>query len=456
MRSPSVCLVQAQMSSHENGLRYEKWYMPLGLLSIASVLQRNRVEEVVVFDADHDPEAVIVGRIRRDRPAILGINFNVFNTGLLDRVARAGRESDSVVIVGGQAATAIPARLLGSNSDIDAVVVYDGEEPMLAIARAVGSGSRDFSAIPNVVTRQAMNSFRFSTAPTAAPPAGVLMPALSSYPIIDRSVGELNRSRYFQSWNRPDIDPLRKATSIYFQKGCGRTCTFCARIDKSLRQRPARDILNEIRGLVAEGVNYLYVVDDTLSADARFLAAILAEARATGGDLPPFWAFADVRDLSEETMVLLAELGAEKLLIGIETGSEALRRKSGKMFTNDLLLRRLARLGSLGIKVEDSYVLGLPGESLATLAETMKLAGQVTSACQTEGTAFNIMTPLLGSSDWNRFMRVPALQRKYRNGYCFPVDEVRRDFLDAFCHLGGDGLGEAVALAERPSSPGLA
>jgi anaerobic magnesium-protoporphyrin IX monomethyl ester cyclase len=444
MKYSSVFLVQAQMSSQENGLRFEKWYMPLGLLSIASVLEQNGMESVRVFDADHDSETALVERILRDGPAVVGINFNVFNTSLLDRIVRAARECGAVVVVGGQAATAIPERLLSSNPDIDAVVVYDGEEPMLAITRAVVSGRRDFSAIPNVVTRQSMKSFRFSTAPSAAPPAGVLTPALSSYPIIDRSAGELNRDRYFKAWNRPDIDPRRVATSIYFQKGCGRTCTFCARIDKSLRQRPARQILKEVRDLEAQGVNYLYIVDDTLSADSSFLRAVLVEARATGSSFPRFWAFADIRDLSEETMVLLAELGAEKLLIGIETGSDMLRRKSGKMFTNDLLLARLARLGSLGIKVEDSYVLGLPGETPKTLNETMKLAARVASACQTEGTAFNIMMPLLGSPDWNRFMHVPALAAKYRTGYRFDIDEVRKDFLDAFCHLSSE---ELVAIA---------
>jgi radical SAM superfamily enzyme YgiQ (UPF0313 family) len=195
-------------------------------------------------------------------------------------------------------------------------------------------------------------------------------------------------------------------------------------------------------------VNYLYVVDDTLSADARFLADLLVEIERVGDGFLPFWAFADIRDLSEETMVLLGRMGAEKLLIGIETGSELLRRKAGKMFTNEMLLRRLARLGSLGIKVEDSYVLGLPGESSETLEETYGLATEVASVCQTEGTAFNIMTPLLGSPDWNRLMHVPALAAKYGTGYNFDIDEVRQDFLDAFCSLPAD---EVPAIEEIPS-----
>jgi radical SAM superfamily enzyme YgiQ (UPF0313 family) len=131
----------------------------------------------------------------------------------------------------------------------------------------------------------------------------------------------------------------------------------------------------------------------------------------------------------------LSLLGAEKLLIGIETGSEALRKKSGKIFSNEMLLQRLARLASLGIKVEDSYVLGLPGENIETLEATYRLAREVANVCQTEGTAFNIMTPLLGSPDWTRLLHVPALATKYGTGYRFEVNEVRQDFLDAFCRL---------------------
>jgi radical SAM superfamily enzyme YgiQ (UPF0313 family) len=427
--------------------------MPLGLLSTATVLQHSGHEEVFVFDADHQREESILQQIVSEAPDILGINFNVFNTRLLDRIARAGKESGSLVVVGGQAATPIPERLLSSNPNIDAVVVYDGEKPMKAIVELVANGGDGVEGIPNIVTRKGMGTFRFSTSPYVAPAAGVENPSLDLYPIIDRTVGGVDFQRYLRAWNRPDIDPLRVPTSIYFQKGCGRTCTFCARVDKRLRRRPPKQIVEEVQGLRNCGVNYLYVVDDTISADPSFLSELLAEIERVGNGFLRFWAFADIRDLSEETALLLARLGAEKLLIGVESGSEKLRKNSGKMFTNEMLLRRLARLGSLGIKVEDSYVLGLPGESIETLAETYELAAQVLGVCQTEGTAFNIMTPLLGSPDWNRLMHIPGLADKYKTGYQFDIDEVRQDFLNAFCHLPASEVSDTVDGMSSSFSP---
>jgi len=91
------------------------------------------------------------------------------------------------------------------------------------------------------------------------------------------------------------------------------------------------------------------------------------------------------------------------------------------------------RLGKAGIKLEDSYVLELSGETEETPGETFRVAEKLASLCQVEDTAFGVMTPLLGSPDWNRMMKIPELREKYRIGYHFDIDEMRQDFFKYFC-----------------------
>ena len=432
-------LVQAQATPQESGLRDEKWYLPLGLLSIATYLKHNGFPEISVLDADHDSLDLIITRLQTERPSLVGINFNVFNTQLLDDVVYAAKSIDAYVVVGGQAATPIPKRILLSNPNIDAVVLNDGEAPMLDIARRLQSGSRDVAGIPNV-------SYRLPNSEVFVPnPSQIQLANLADIPSLDRRINGFDFDRYLRAWNRPDIDPNRVATSMYMQKGCAQHCTFCARIDKSLRQRPISQIYGELRTLSKEGVNYVYIVDDTIAADKRFLRG-LAEILEKNPLPMRFWAFLDARNIDEESVGYMKTVGMEKVLVGIETGNEYLRKKNGKAYSNDFLLERVALLGKAGIKLEDSYVLGLAGETPKTIYDTLLLSQQVAKLCQTEGTAFNKMTPLMGSPDWNRLMNAIkregnlTLLQHYSQGYHFSIPEVRQHYFERFCHFKPDEI----------------
>src|SRR3989344_6446674 len=362
----STLLVQAQATPQESGLRDEKWYLPLGLLSIATYLGSAGFSDVQVLDADHASLEKITSRILQERPDIVGVNFNVFNTTLLDDVVAVAHDIGSFTVVGGQAATPISDRLL-SNQNIDSVVVYYGEEALLELTTRFSRGNRALEGVPNL-------AYKTSERIILPSRKDLRLPNLADLPEIDRRINGFDFDRYLKAWNRSDIDPDRIATSMYTQKGCAKTCTFCARIDNKLRQRSPEKVYDELKNLGRDGVNYVYVVDDTFAADPQYLGE-LATLYATRGALPiQLWAFVDARDVDDVSVDLMKRLNVEKVLVGIETGNEELRKKNGKMYSNNSLLRAMGRLGGAGIKVEDSYVLGLAGETDATLHDTFRLA----------------------------------------------------------------------------------
>ena len=182
-------LVQAQATPQESGLRDEKWYLPLGLLSIATYLKHNGFPEISVLDADHDSLDMITTRLQSERPSLTGINFNVFNTQLLDDVVSAAKSVGAYVVVGGQAATPIPERLLLSNPSIDAVVLNDGEIPMFEIAKRLQNASRDMTGIPNV-------SYRLPNGEAFVPKSSQIQLAnLADLPPLDRQINGFNFDR---------------------------------------------------------------------------------------------------------------------------------------------------------------------------------------------------------------------------------------------------------------------
>ena len=67
-RPPRIFLIQAQEAPEEGSLRREGWYLPLGLLSIATTLAAHGFRSVAVLDAQHDPVDAIVDRIATERP----------------------------------------------------------------------------------------------------------------------------------------------------------------------------------------------------------------------------------------------------------------------------------------------------------------------------------------------------------------------------------------------------
>ena len=134
--------------------------------------------------------------------------------------------------------------------------------------------------------------------------------------------------------HRFDADPVGPGAEMEASRGCPYHCTFCAKDNfrNSYRKRPLPVILEELDGLIAQGIEYLYFIDEIFLPDAALLAA-LAERKIKIGvqtriDL---W--------SEDAIGALARAGCVSIEAGVESITEAGRAyldKKCKMTTEDL------------------------------------------------------------------------------------------------------------------------
>jgi len=401
----------------------QKWFAPLGLISIGTYLE-NHGHEVEILDGQHLSLDEIKARL--DAP-IVGSNFHIFSVDSLDEIVSTAKESGSLVVVGGQAATPLAQQLLRKNRNIDIVVRYDGEEALRQIAKRFESGSRDFKGIPNTVHRQ-------NSGIVEEPVESLDLQRLS---VPDRRIEGIDLERYTQSWDK-EWDPEKRfrPTSAYTKKGCPRRCSFCGRIDKKVRQRTPEQAFAEYKMLTEEfGINYIYELNDTHFWDKEWMREFRQVYEKEGCLDAKFWAFADVRDIDEETVAHMEAIGVYMVCVGIESGNEEIRMRNNKQFTNEQVLEVCRLLGKYGIKVSDVYILGLMGETQETIADTISLSQQVKNVCQTIDTGFCNITPLPRSTIWGEMMQIPELQRKYGNEYKFEVKEVRGDYLHYFCNF---------------------
>ncbi|MEE9615261.1 MAG: radical SAM protein [Thermodesulfobacteriota bacterium] len=411
----------------------DRWPVPLNLLWPGTYLKEFGYD-VEILDTNIISLQEAIDKI--DAPMV-GISFYATSAYLLDKVAREAKDKGATVVVGGQAATPLARQILTGSTDIDAVVLGDGERALLNIMKKVDGGSGDFAGIPNVAYR---NGEDIVFGPS------VLMD-LTSLPMPDRTLKGIDMERYISNFADTNTDRCRqdvRATNAYMKKGCPRRiddrgCSFCARVDRGLREKSALQAYEEYKYLNREfDINYIY--DDSDSWVGKPWMRSLLDLYNRFGSLDvKFRVYADVRDINRENAEMMRELGVDAVLVGIESGDESVLRFNGKPMTKERIVKAAKILGEVGIKLCDAYVLGLIGESKKSIERTISLAKQIENYCERQIAYWNVIMPLPGSPIWNNMMKVPSLYEKYGSQYNIDIEEVRRDYLHHFCNLGKDG-----------------
>ena len=91
-----------------------------------------------------------------------------------------------------------------------------------------------------------------------------------------------------------------------------------------------------------------------------------------------FWCNSHVGHLSDRAVRLLRHAGCVRVQIGIESGSEHLRRKIlGKKFGDDKILEVARRLKRHHIKIVTYFMMGIPGETEGDILASMELCREI-------------------------------------------------------------------------------
>ena len=181
----------------------------------------------------------------------------------------------------------------------------------------------------------------------------------------DRSLIDIKKYKY-------EIDG-RPATSIMTTRGCPYNCAFCCKINKKVKIYSAQFVLDELRELKdVYGYKAFMFFDDIFILNTQRLNTIL--------DTIPPW---DVRwrgfvraDIAARNGLDIAkkmyDSGCREVGMGIESGSDKILRIINKGESTDHLKAGIEVLKKAGIRVKGFLIVGLPSESMETIAETQK------------------------------------------------------------------------------------
>ncbi len=143
--------------------------------------------------------------------------------------------------------------------------------------------------------------------------------------------------RHKHHHHRFDAEPFGPGAEIETSRGCPYHCTFCAKDNfrDKYRKRPVSTVMQEIDGLIAQGVEYIYFIDEIFLPDKELLTALADRKLKIGVQTRiDLW--------SEEMIELLARAGCVSIEAGVESITEAGRAyldKKCKMSTEELSSR---------------------------------------------------------------------------------------------------------------------
>jgi radical SAM superfamily enzyme YgiQ (UPF0313 family) len=309
-----------------------------------------------------DPQAAVAEALAEISPdaAIISIRNidNVTWPGVRSYLAGVREVVDlcrgrAVTIVGGSGFSIMPVALL-AELKADYGVAGEGEEVLPQLLAAIAAGDRA-PVLPGVVLPGA---------------TGFLPPLpVTAIDTPDRSLFDV--AAYHRQGGM---------TNLQTKRGCPFTCTYCtypllegARV----RTRPVREILAEIRSLVADhGVSYLYFVDDIFNFPTDF-ATELCQAMARE-QLGVNWsAFINPDFLPPQLLDAMLAAGCDALEFGTDSGAPAMLASLRKSFSVDTIRTSSRLCRERGVDFAHYILFGGPGETPETVQESFALMDEL-------------------------------------------------------------------------------
>jgi len=180
--------------------------------------------------------------------------------------------------------------------------------------------------------------------------------------------------RYFYSTLFPENRAKRMAT-VYASKGCVNRCTFCHRFYPGYKVLEPGDVISHIEQLrTKHDVGFVLFGDENFGTHKEKTAEIVAYLRRNRVN----WAACGkAKTIDLETMRSWKEAGCVGVALGTESGSQRMLDVMEKRTTMDENINALRVFNECGMSFGIAIVLGMPGESDATVEESIKNLGTV-------------------------------------------------------------------------------
>jgi anaerobic magnesium-protoporphyrin IX monomethyl ester cyclase len=164
--------------------------------------------------------------------------------------------------------------------------------------------------------------------------------------------------------------------SIITSRGCPNQCIFCLgrrMVGHKVRYRSPRLIVDEIEDIISYGFTRINIADDLFTSNKVRVQAFCDEIKRRGIKIT--WsAFARVNTVDAEILAIMREAGCDTVSFGIESGNAEMLKRVKKGITMEQAVKAVQACKESGVSAHASFMIGLPGESPETIADTCAFA----------------------------------------------------------------------------------
>ncbi len=353
---------------------------PLGLAYLGAALQQAGVQvkilDYVVYPYRRDALASV---LKEFKPHVAGASAVSMTVDHARQVLEDVKTIDPHVltVMGGPHVTFCAPETLETFAELDVVVIGEGEETLVDLLGAVEC-ARDFDTVSGIAYRVG-SKIRTTTERKR-------IKNLDALPLPARHLLPLGRYR-----------ALGMPMSVTTSRGCPYQCIFCVgrkMVGARVRYHSAERVAAELQALANLKFHQINIADDLFTANPDHCLAVCEEILKR--NLKINWtAFARVDTVSERLLSKMKTAGCTAVSFGIESANPAILNTIKKGITVQQAQDAVRKCLRVGISPYASFILGLPGETPETIAETKAFAANL----QQEGLAygFHILAPFPGT-----------------------------------------------------------
>jgi len=345
---------------------------PLGALTLAAMLRRERPEDVEFKILDTGLErysAPEAGRaIAEYAPDVVGISALSLEAVNLHRLAAEAKKINGniKVVVGGPHATCFYDQVLG-DANIDFAVVGEGEHVLIELLDALRDGSVPPHETPGLAQRSDGRIIFGGPRPYVEDLDSLPMPA---WDLVDFK-------RYSPFYSMNTFTARSPHAPIFSSRACPYRCAYCHSIfGKQFRAQSPERTLDEIELLYRKfGVRELQVYDDVFNFNHERVFAICEGILKRGIDIKIAFPNGVRGDIMTRDMIgALARAGAYSITYAVESASPRIQRLIRKNLNLDKVFDVVKWTYDEGIIPCGFFMLGFPTETKEEIEQTIRYA----------------------------------------------------------------------------------
>jgi len=361
------------------------YWQPLGTLYVASNLLKAGHDVRFFNGAFMTPEAIL-NAVNKFEPGFVGIYSTAFGWQKARETAINIKRIDKNIFtcIGGPYPIAVQEYCLSNGvNSFDAAVTGEGELTVVEMLERLKMG-KSLKDVQGVIYRENNRIIKNPPRP--------LITNLDSLPFPNRKLlGEVNR--YIPP---PAMYKRKPVAVIMTSRGCNRKCIFCFQIDKErkygIRYRSVENVLDEIELCIKQGFREIKFIDDTFAQDYDRAMRLAMEIRERRLDFTWF-ASACVNQVDEALLKAFKDAGCWAILFGAESGVQKNLNAIKKGTTLAQIQKAVRIAKNVGIKVQTSYMFGIPGETFEEGLKTIDFACELNP----DMASFHAITPFPGT-----------------------------------------------------------